>query len=449
MMLRFSPPAVLTIGLLLLAAVDTSAQSLPSPGTTTVSRFSGDRTGAVSLTFDDGIITQFTVARPILDSLGLPATFYVITGKIEGSATGRFTGRPPEEIIRETASVATDSSNLFERASLIAFTGSTEAVDYHSRAGAAYESGRPEEAYALMDEAYVRLRAGELRNTDAVVFHDNPVDTTTWNDLRGYQTDGHEIASHTVTHPRLAVLDETNLRYELEQSRQDIARELGEAATFSAEGPYGTENERVMEYAHAVYPALRNRMPEPWLAELNRGSREDPGSQSAEYVQWQRGPVDGTTLREMKDWVDTTLAHDNVWLVEVFHGVDDYGWAARPGEELRDYFTYLQARVNDLWIAPFATVTKYLRERQASELSSALRGDVVHISRSSPLDTAVYNVPLTFKTFVPEGWRRATLEVDPGAAGSQVLEVFHGSGGSYVRYDLVPGPGKWAIRRVE
>jgi peptidoglycan/xylan/chitin deacetylase (PgdA/CDA1 family) len=78
-----------------------------------------------------------------------------------------------------------------------------------------------------------------------------------------YAAQGHEFASHMVTHPRLAALDERNMLYEMQSSRMDILRELGPQYTFSAEGPFGTENERVMGYLHQVYPALRNRMPEP------------------------------------------------------------------------------------------------------------------------------------------------------------------------------------------
>jgi len=111
------------------------SQSNPIAGTTEITKWPEGRTGAISVTFDDGIINQFTIAKPIMDSLGLPATFYIITGKVEGSGKGKFIGRDPEEIIRETGLTKTDSSNLFERASLIAFTGTTEAEDYHARIG--------------------------------------------------------------------------------------------------------------------------------------------------------------------------------------------------------------------------------------------------------------------------------------------------------------------------
>src|SRR5690606_34117412 len=146
-----------------------------------------------------------------------------------------------------------------------------------------------------------------------VVFHNNVEDTTTWEQYKAYSAQGHEIASHTVTHPRLAALDEVNLMYELEQSKADLLKFIGPESTFSAEGPYGTENERVMEYAHTVYPALRNRMPEDWLEEINRGSKMTPGQSTKEYVQWQRGPVTRIDIHQMKAWVDTVMTHDNNW----------------------------------------------------------------------------------------------------------------------------------------
>jgi hypothetical protein len=43
-----------------------------------------------------------------------------------------------------------------------------------------------------------------------------------------------------------------------------------------------------------------------------------------------------------KSWVDTVEAHDNNWLVLVFHGVDGIGWEALPGSLLQEYFSYIK-----------------------------------------------------------------------------------------------------------
>lgn len=399
-------------------------------GTSEITKWPNDKTGAVSITFDDGIINQLTIAKPILDSLALPATFYIITGKVEGSGKGKFIGRSPEEIIQETQITPTDSSNFFERASLIAFTGTTEAEDYHARVGSLYESGKKDEAYKLLDEGYEKIRNGKMINTGEVIFHNNVEDTTTWEQYKLYSSQGHEIASHTVTHPRLAVLDEKNMLYELEQSKADLLKFIGEESIFSAEGPYGTENERVMEYAHEIYPALRNRMPEDWLEEINRGSDANPGESNREYVQWQRGPQTRHSIEEMKSWVDTVMNHDNIWLVLVIHGVENLGWEPKTKEELTQYFSYMKAKENDLWIETFRDVTKYIRARQNSQVKSSIEDGTISISLESELDPSVYSVPLTVKTYIPENWKQAKN------SNQEPLEIKSDSKGKYVMFPL-------------
>ncbi|SFB44421.1 polysaccharide deacetylase family protein [Algoriphagus aquimarinus] len=402
---------------------------------TEITKWPDGKNGAISITYDDGIINQFTIAKPIMDSLNLPATFFIITGKVEGSGKGKFIGRDSKTIIAETATIKTDSTNFFERASLIAFTGTTEAEEYHANVGSFFEAGKIPEAYQLLDEGYQKVRNASMKNTNDVVFHNNPVDTTTWEQYKSYENQGHEISSHTVTHPKLAVLDEANMRYELEQSKADLAKFMGDKATFSAEGPYGTENERVMEYAYKIYPALRNRMPEDWLDEINRGSKKQPGTTDKEYVQWQRGAISSTGIDQMKAWTDTVNAHDNIWLVLVIHGVEDYGWEPLKTEELKQYFGDVKANEDAVWVATFGDVTKYLRERKATTINSELEGNEIRITFNSELDSNIYDIPLTLKTYLPDGWKGANLIQKEG---NRLLEVMADAGGNYVQYSVSP-----------
>lgn len=413
---------------------------------TEITKWPDGKNGAISITYDDGIINQLTIAKPIMDSLSLPGTFFIITGKVEGSAKGKFIGRDPNAIIAETATIKTDSTNFFERASLIAFTGTTEAEEYHANVGSRYESGRIAEAYQLLDEGYEKIRNNRMRNTNDVVFHNNPVDTTTWEQYKSYEKQGHEISSHTVTHPRLAVLDEVNMHYELEQSKADLAKFMGEEATFSAEGPYGTEDERVMEYAYKIYPALRNRMPEDWLDEINRGSKVQPGETKKEYVQWQRGALSNTGIDQMKAWTDTVNAHDNIWLVLVIHGVEDYGWEPLKTEELKEYFGYMKAKEDELWIATFGDVTKYLRERKATQITAELKGDEINFMLKSELDAEVYDIPLTFKTYLPDGWNGAILKQTEENTNLEVLSDEHGK---YVQYTVSPPESNFQLVQTD
>ena len=408
-------------------------------GQTGITKWQFGKKGAVSITYDDGSINQFRKALPIMNRLKIPGTFFINTGHIKGSQYhGRFIGRPAETIIESTATLPTNEENFFERASAAGFLGYEGGLEYHSRAGAQYDAGHPEEAFAIMDEFYEKVRNGEMPPDDNTNDLMKDCEGLTWDSIRLYASQGHEFASHMVTHPRLAALDEVNMLYELEKSREEILNQLGPSYTFSAECCYGTENERVMEYAYKIYPALRNRMPEPYMEELNRSNRNNPGSFPKEYVQWQRGATTKTPPDLMKSWIDTTANHDNIWLVLVFHGVDGIGWEALGSELLDEYFRYMVSHDN-LWIATFADAAKYVRERMNSSLSVREKSGNIIVNLTNSLDKTLYDLPLTLITYVPSRWKEVRVK-----QGDKIMHALplRDTLGNYVLYQAYPDSGE-------
>jgi peptidoglycan/xylan/chitin deacetylase (PgdA/CDA1 family) len=416
-----------------------AASVLPSwgqAGRTEIARWQDGKRAAVSLTFDDNSINQFRVAVPILRGLGFPATFHIITGEISGSEfQGKFIGRATEAIIAGTADVPTTKDNFFERASAIGYLGLQGTLEYHTRAGELYEDGRIREAYELIDEAYSKVRRGAFKPGAESRAVPNARDTLTWDDLKRLAGQGFEFSSHTVTHARLAVLDEANLVYELEKSRQDILGHLGPKHTFTVECPYGTEDERVIEHALARYPASRNRMPDPFLDEINRGSDKDPAVSAKEYVQWQRGVLTKTPMASMMSWIDTAAGRDNIWLVLVFHGVDGIGWEPKTGAELKEYFDYIKSKEDRVWVADFQDVAKYMRERMRGTVRATLTGDVIEVSVAHPLQKDIYDLPLTLKTYIPAQW---SAVVACQGSRAERLPALRDDKGSYVLYRAKP-----------
>jgi hypothetical protein len=110
----------------------------------------------------------------------------------------------------------------------------------------------------------------------------------------------------------------------------------------------------------------------------------------------------------MKSWVDTVEAHDNNWLVLVFHGVDGIGWEALPGSLLQEYFSYIKHHEDKSWIATFGDVTKYMRERMSASVKSEMVGKKINIELTHSLDQSMYDLPLTLRTamscFMEEGF---------------------------------------------
>jgi hypothetical protein len=176
-------------------------------------------------------------------------------------------------------------------------------------------------------------------------------------------------------------------------------------------------------------------MPEPWLEELNRGNRMHPGTSDKEYVQWQRGALSDTSLDQMKAWIDTCSINSNIWLVLVFHGVDDIGWEAIEGDTLEAYFKYIKSNEDKVWVATFKDVAKYIRERMNAEVNYVKESDKIMVELNHSLDRELYDIPLTLKTYVPSGWE--TVEIRQGEK-IWFAETESSKDGRYVHYHAVP-----------
>lgn len=420
-------------GLLLSCSRATSAQI----GATEITKWQYGKMAAISLTYDDGSINQFRVAVPIMDRFGFPATFFIITGEIPGSQYhGTFVGRPTKTIIEETATTPTNKDNFFERASALPYLGFSGTASFQTQAGTIYDEDKDfSKAYQIIDGAYARVRQGAFKLEANGGTTSNQRDRITWDELAALANRGYEFASHTVTHPRLAVLDDANLIYELEKSRQDILDHLGYKHTFSVECPYGTEDSRGVAFALQRYPLARNYMPDSFVDDLDRASTADPAASRKEYVRWQRGPLTKTPMELIKSWVDKSLATGNVWLVMVSHGVDGIGWEPKTHSEITEYLAYMKSKEDQLWIARFQDVAKYMRERMHADVHSCTDGDAISIVLRQSLTDESYDLPLTLKTTVPSGWQRASVHQ---GGRSQVVPVVQDHGRSYAVYQAVP-----------
>lgn len=405
-------------------------------GNTTITEWQYGKNGAVSITYDDASRNQFTRALPLMERLKLPATFFVITGPITGSKyQGKFVGRPVEVIIKESASIPTDEHNFLERCSAAGYLGYMGTISYHTRAGGLYSSGKKQQAFHLMDSLYAKVRNGNFKPGYEPCLEYNEALGSSWNDFRKDAGEGYEIASHSITHATMPGLDEANIRYELEKSKEEIKNQLGDKYTFSTEVPYGYEDDRVMQIAYKIYPALRNRMPEPFLKEIDRASRELPHPSDKDYVQWQRGPLHKTPLTLMKSWVDTTYANKDMWLVLVFHGIDSLGWEPTPIPKLEEFFNYIKNKEDKLWIATFGDATKYMREREHAIIKTDEKDGKISVLLTHSLDKTMYDLPLTLKTYIPDKWSNVTVSQ---GTNTKTVDVQHDEKGNYVLYQVEP-----------
>jgi peptidoglycan/xylan/chitin deacetylase (PgdA/CDA1 family) len=173
---------------------------------------------AMAITFDDGYRDNATVAMPILRELGLPATFFVSTGFLDG---GRMWNDTVIEALRRT-SLATlalgaiglpdvPSATLTERRAAIATL-------------------LPKLKHLGPDAR--RATVSALADVAGAVLPDDLMMTSS--QVRELSAAGMEIGAHTVSHPILAVLDEASARREIADGADAIAAITGKRARLFA-----------------------------------------------------------------------------------------------------------------------------------------------------------------------------------------------------------------------
>ena len=408
---------------------------------TEITKWQDGKAACISLTYDDSTINQFRIDVPLLNERHIPGTFFVITGDIEGSRyQPTFVGRPIMEIVRESATVPTGKENILERLSMLNYLATVQLAPELKNFSAQRIGGQMRRnaaaAATAVDAALAKLR--ESGASYAVGPRKSPVgdprQAITWDDLRRYGAQGHEIANHSVTHPFMPALDEANIVYEIEKANQEIGEQMGPRHTFSIEAPYGIDDPRVKPLVTARFALTRNWVTDDFMEGFLRDDRRDPTTSTREYVQWQRGPLTRTALDLMKSWVDTSIEH-GIWLVLVFHGVEGIGWEPLPTETHRAYYDYIVEHQSRLWIATFQDGAKYARERVHSKVKSSRSGDAITVVVTHSLDPKVYDVALTARTEIPSDWQLVRFR-----QGTEVrwLPVTREAGNPSVIYRIVP-----------
>lgn len=197
--------------------------------------------------------------------------------------------------------------------------------------------------------------------------------TITWDELRDLSARGHEIANHTWSHPNLVKLPPDEITAQIDQAADAIAREIGRP-TLTLAFPFNADTPEIRALAFKRHVATRD---------------------------YQMGVGGKTTAESFNAWADKQV-RDRAWGVAMFHGIVR-GYAALSDPEIfRAHLKHVKTRNADLWVATFADVARYTKERDAATLTvaSSAPGRLV-FTLTAPLDPAIYDVPLTVVLDIP------------------------------------------------
>jgi peptidoglycan/xylan/chitin deacetylase (PgdA/CDA1 family) len=204
---------------------------------------------ALAVTFDDGSLDNYEHARPVLDRLGIKASFYIPVGLVQerrcpwhdrlGFALLRCV-----PALRKRRELDFDALLAPFGASREAFSAvlPADAVSLAARGvGAAKQLGAERREQAI--DALERALGGDQVPAWAGLM--------SWQQIRELGAQGHEIGSHSLTHPLLTDLDAEQLQREVVQSRSQLAAAVGcEVASFCY--PNGSYDARALQAVQAA-----------------------------------------------------------------------------------------------------------------------------------------------------------------------------------------------------
>ena len=171
---------------------------------------------AVLMTFDDGCIDAVRYAVPVLAEAAVPAIFFVSTGYIGSRDLYWF-----DEVVHRFVHSPRDA---FRLDTLDLDVLLPQDPGGRKRAAEAVVRALKLAGRRLHLEALEEIRtACGASLPEEVIEANRPM---TWDEVRTLVRQGMDVGSHSVTHPVLAGLDDRDLAWELQESREEIEREL-------------------------------------------------------------------------------------------------------------------------------------------------------------------------------------------------------------------------------
>jgi hypothetical protein len=263
-----------------------------------------------------------------------------------------------------------------------------------------------------------------------------------WPPLQSAASSGHEIASHTMTHPgNLGSLSAAQQTTELKNSRDSIDKYI--TGTRDIDLAYPNCNPGTLSIMQQYYSAGRN-----CSGQINARTPADFFSISC-YICGNTGSNNSAASL-------ITLANNavssNGWCVYLTHDIDSLnghnhgGYSPTAQAALQGWVNYMDTNRTRFWVETFGNVFRYLRERDSASVRGVSRtADSITLQVTDLLNDTLYNYPITIRRPLPSGW--LTVKVTQGTT-TLTSQTKDSNAVRYVIFDVVPDKGNVVISRT-
>jgi len=253
-----------------------------------------------------------------------------------------------------------------------------------------------------------------------------------WSGLNNAAANGHEVASHTMSHATLNTISTQQQETEYRNSQNTINSNVpnGKCLTIA----YPNCNTGDVSTLQRYYIAGRT-----CSGQIIPSSPTDFYNLSSIIC----GSSGENSVEKLNNKA-TSAKNSNGWCVFLLHGIDnDGGYSSLASSVLDNHLSYVNSNSADFWVGTFANVVKYIKERNALNISeTTVNNDSLRLNVTDNLDNSIYDAPVTVRRQLPSGWTEAKVYLGNTLQPSTIVTV---NNTKYIEFDVVPDKGTYAI----
>ena len=280
----------------------------------------------------------------------------------------------------------------------------------------------------------------------------------TWDEFRQIAAEGHEIGSHSMTHPHLPQLPlgdistPNTVYYELYQSKELIEQKIPGINVTTFAYPYTEYNNNVQTIAGSYYESSRAGGDLPNSAVITGNTWNKLNAYEVQF-NTPRNSVsdDNDELTQIENTLQDDVLSSGKWGILFAHEILPFSqipdavaagyWYPMSTEWLTSFCQWMKTKSdnNEVWVTTQGNVTKYIKEREnfSSSIISATNSKI-EISVTDTLDNNIFNYPLTVDILVPSTWQNVVVKQ---GSDSSTISTFSTGGNTYVRANVIPDGG--------
>ena len=266
-----------------------------------------------------------------------------------------------------------------------------------------------------------------------------------WEEFRTMADAGHEIGSHTLTHPSLQGALATEVIRQMADSRKAIEEHIGRPCLTLAY-PYCQHDESVDILARQHYLAARACGSLANDKRVDDANRVAIGSDLLTWLYPRSLAGEEESYHAFVNNIEQTVVATGGFGVACIHEVLPYDrlsesdtYEVATTEWLDSVCTYLtrQREAQRVWPAPLADIVRYAMERQNLVVQKTDDGDRLDYRFGTTLDGDIYTQPLTVDITAPAAWGAVECTIMQGT-DTISSRVFRPIDGENVTVHVVP-----------